>query len=54
MQPFEKREKLDGWELYGLYQQFEAQWFPSEDVDTTLDFLLWLMKKGCGIILPKD
>jgi len=45
MESYEKREKLEGYKLYELYREFEAQWFPNKDVDITLDFLLWLKKK---------
>ena len=45
MEPYEKREKLEGYKLHELYREFEAQWYPNKNVDTTLDFLLWMMKE---------
>lgn len=45
MESYKKREKLEDDSLYKLYREFEAQWYPNKDIDTTLDFLLWIMKR---------
>ncbi len=43
----DKRDRLkEAGELYELYREFELQWYPNEDADTTLDFLLWLDREG--------
>ena len=54
MESYEKREKLEDSGLHKLYREFEAQWFPNKDVDTTLDFLLWLDKNDYVIIKAED
>ena len=45
-----KREELEKTKLYELYNKFEHQWYPNKNVDTTIDFLLWLGKNGYEII----
>lgn len=49
MESHKKREKLEGSKLYELYREFEAQWYPNEKIPTTLDFLLWVKKRGVNV-----
>ena len=39
--------------LYELYRKFELQWFPNKEIDTTIDFLLWVNRMGYRIVEPK-
>ena len=45
-----RREELEKTKVYEVYRRFELQWYPNKDVDTAIDFLLWLEKNGYEVM----
>ena len=47
-------EEKEGAKFLPLLRKFEEEWFPSQDVPKNIDFIIWLEKKGYGIVPAKD